>query len=179
MKKSNIFSFVRKTLSEFQKPKPADQNRQIIWRLQLVPPVRIIGGVHIRRFEINVTRCTRAPDQRDKQALGARQAPPDAQQHDSRQHQDCRPDRNALITSQNDHQRGKNVTNHNQGAPGRPVISADLRQVLTTGRTSRQTPEIPFQSRPNTTCRTATGQPAPVAPVIMTRQCSKSVNMFC
>jgi hypothetical protein len=29
MKKSNIFSFVRKTLSEFQKPKPADRNRQI------------------------------------------------------------------------------------------------------------------------------------------------------
>ena len=111
----------RKFLSEFQ-----NWTLHSTWQLQLFPPIKIISGIHISRLEIDFTSGTGAPDQCDEQALGAGQTPPDNQQHDGRQHQDSSPDRNAFITAQNDHQRGKNMTNHNQGAPRRPIISTDL-----------------------------------------------------
>ncbi len=66
----------------------------------------------------------------------------------------------AAISANQDHQRGKNMTNHNQGSPGRPIISTDLRQILTAGRAGRQTPQISCQNRTNTAGRAATGKPA-------------------
>ena len=68
-----------------------------------------------------------APDQCDEQPLEAWKAPPDTGQHHRRQR---RPDRNSLVPAEDDQEGRQTMADDNERRLGRPVISADMREIL-------------------------------------------------